>query len=232
LQVADELEFRDATEMTEGMQVKLEPVIQEFTTGDYYSEVFRAKEEFFNRAGVVHEDDAEFEQRMNLFMDWYLFDRDLPGVDLPPIRYFIRQKQASFSPEDRAIFEDLSNSLHSLFMVSRFTFFGKNKNLVIQDLFSRKKFVVINPLKKVAFSTGDIFEGRIFPHEGKWHFTQGFCFHPVEMRSFILGEIKKIRFQEKSRHLKLILQLAQMKLKHQRFSHIDVKHIYVFNSKF
>jgi hypothetical protein len=52
------------------------------------------------------------------------------------------------------------------------------------------------------------------------------------MRSFITGEIKKIRFQEKSRHLKLILQLAQMKLKHQRFSHIDVKHIYGFQSKF
>ncbi len=218
--------------MTEDMQKKLEPVIREFTTGDYYPEVFRAKEEFFDRAGVVHEDDAEFEQRMNLFMDWYLFDRDLPGVDLPPIRYFIRQKQSGFTPEDKAVFEDLSNSIHSLFMVSRFTFFGKHKNLVIQDLFSKKKYVVINPLKKVAFSTGDIFEGRIFPHEGKWHFTQGFCFHPVEMRSFILGEIKKIRFQEKSRHLKLILHLAQMKLKHQRFSHIDVKHIYVFNSKF
>jgi len=206
--------------------------MREFTTGDYYAEVFRAKEEFFERAGVVHEDDAEFEQRMNLFMDWYMFDRDLPGVDLPPIRYYIRKNQATFSPEDEAIFTDLSNSIHSLFMIRRFTLFGKIKNLVIQDLFSRKKYVVINPLKQIAFSKGDLFEGRIFPHEGKWHFTQGFCFHPVEMRSFILGEIKKIRFQERARHLKLILQLAQMKLKHQRFAHIDVKHIYVFNSKF
>ncbi len=231
MRVAEPPEFGNATGMTEEMQKKLEPVIREFTTGDYYPEVFRAKEEFFDRAGVVHEDDAEFEQRMNLFMDWYLFDRDLPGVDLPPIRYFVRQKQANFTPEDRVVFEDLSNSIHSLFMVSGFTWFG-NKNLVIQELFSRKKYVVINPMKKIAFSKGDLFEGRIFPHEGKWHFTQGFCFHPVEMRSFILGEIKKIRFQEKSRHLKLILQLAQMKLKHHRFSHIDVKHIYVFNSKF
>ena len=122
--------------MTEAMQKRLEPVILEFTTGDYYPEVYRAKEEFLERAGVVHEDDVEFEQRMNLFMDWYLFDRDLPGVD------------------------------------------------------------------------------------------------PVEMGSFIMNEIKKIRFQEKSRHLKLILQLAQMKLKHQRYSHIDVKHIYGFDSKF
>jgi len=220
----------DLRSMTEAMQQKLEPVIRPCTTGDYYPEVVRAKEEFLERAGVVHEDDVEFEQRMNLFMDWYLLDRDLPGVDLPPIRYYIRQHQAEFTPEDKQTFEDLSNSIHSLFLLSRFTFFGGN--LVVQDLFSRKKYLVLDPKLKFAFSKGDIFEGRIFPHEGKWHFTQGFCFHPVEMGSFIFGEIKKIRFQEKTRHLKLILQLAQMKLKHQRYSHIDVKHIYGFDSKF
>jgi hypothetical protein len=216
--------------MTETMQNSLEPVILEYTTGEYYPEVYQAKQEFFERAGIVYEDDLEFEQRMNLFMDWYLFDRDLPGVDLPPIRYFIRQHATEFSVEQKQIYEDLSTSLHSIFYLKRFSLFGKN--LVVQDLFSRKSFTVNDARLKQAFSRGDIFEGRIFLHQGKWYFAQGFCFHPVEMRSFILGEIKKIRFQDKSRHLKLILQLAQMKLKHTRFSHIDVQHIYEFNSKF
>jgi hypothetical protein len=216
--------------MIESMQLKLEPVIQKFTTGEYYPEVFKAKQEFFERAGVVYEEDPEYEQRMNLFMDWYLFDRDLPGVDLPPIRYFIRQETASFSPEDQKLYADLSASLHTVFLLKRFTWF--KKNLVVQDLFSRKTYIVKDLKLNNAFSPGDIFEGRIFPSDGKWFFANGFCFHPVEMRSFILGEIKKIRHQEQSRHLKLILQLAQMKLKHQRFSHIDVKHVYAFNSKF
>ena len=216
--------------MTDAMQTKLEPVIQEFTTGEYYPEVFRAKQEFFERAGVVYEEDPEFEQRMNLFMDWYLFDRDLPGVDLPPIRYFIRQNQSQFSGEDKTTYENLSTSIHTLFLLKGFTWFGKN--LIVQDLFSQKKYIVRDPKLKHAFSRGDIFEGRIFPTDGKWSLAQGFCFHPVEMRSFIMGEIKKIRFQDRSRHLKLILQLAQMKLKHQRYAHIDVKHIYGFNSKF
>lgn len=216
--------------MTEIMQTQLEPVIQEYTTGEYYPEVHKAKQEFFERAGIVYEDDSEFEQRMNLFMDWYLFDRDLPGVDLPPIRYYIRQNTQKFNDEEKQGYENLSTSIHSLFLLRRFSFFSKN--LIIQDLFSRKKYIVSDPKLKHAFSRGDIFEGRIFPSDGKWHFSQGFCFHPVEMRSFIMGEIKKIRFQDRSRHLKLILQLAQMKLKHQRFSHIDVKHVYGFDSKF
>ncbi|MBS1959085.1 MAG: hypothetical protein JST80_06430 [Bdellovibrionales bacterium] len=216
--------------MTDPMQIRLEPVIRDFTTGDYYAEVFKAKQEFFERAGTVYEDDAEFEQRMNLFMDWYLFDRDLPGVDLPPIRYYIRQHQTEFNDEDKGLYQDLASSLHSLFVLHRFTWF--KKDLIIVDLFSRKKYTVVDPRLKHAFSKGDVFEGRIFPHGGKWHFAQGFCFHPVEMKSFITSEIKKIRFQDRSRHMKLILQLAQMKLKHHRFAHIDVKHIYEFNSKF
>jgi hypothetical protein len=52
------------------------------------------------------------------------------------------------------------------------------------------------------------------------------------MESFILGEIKRVRFQDKSRQTKLILQLASMKLKHLRFQHIDIKHIYTSQSKF
>lgn len=209
---------------------KLEPVIQEFTTGDYYREVYQAKQEFFERAGIIYEDDPEFEQRMNLFMDWYLFDRDLPGIDLPPIRVFTRKHAQTFSKEDTKIYEDLSASIHTLFLLRRFTVFGNY--IVVQDLFSQKKYTVVDPRLQQAFSKGDLFEGRIFPHQGRWYFAEGFCFHPTEMRSFILNEIKKIRFQERARHLKLILQLAQMKLKHQRFAHIDVKHIYSFDSRF
>jgi hypothetical protein len=216
--------------MTEILLTRLEPVIQQFTTGEYYREVFQAKNEFFERAGVIYEDDPEYEQRMNLFMDWYLFDRDLPGIDLPPIRYYARSHAAELSEEEKKIYTDLSTSIHTLFILKGFTWFGRN--LIIQDLFSRKKYVVLDPHVKQAFSRGDLFEARIFHHQGKWYFSQGFCFHPTEMKSFILGEIKKIRFQDRSRHMKLILQLAQMKLKHARFSHIDVSHIYNLQSKF
>jgi hypothetical protein len=83
-----------------------------------------------------------------------------------------------------------------------------------------------------GFARGDVFEARIIPFKGSYEFSRGFCFHPAEMESFILGEIKKVRFQDKSRQTKLILQLAAMKLKHLRFQHIDIRHIYTLDSKF
>ena len=210
-------------------QKYLEPVIEEFSTGEYYREVYNAKLEYFEKAGVVFEDDPEFDQRMCLFMDWYIFDRDLPGVDLPPIKYYFRQNRDRFSNEELNIYKDFCSTIHSIFRLKRHTLFGAN--LVVEDLFSNKAYTVSDLEKNRAFTRGDIFEGRIVPFKGELEFSKGFCFHPTDMESFILSEIKKVRFQEKARQTKLILQLAAMKLKSERFNHIDIRHIYTFDSR-
>ena len=208
----------------------LEPIIEEFTTGEYYREVYNAKQEFFEKAGIVYEDDVEFEQRMCVFMDWYIFDRDLPGVDLPPIKYYFRRNKDRFSNEELNIYRDFCSTIHSVFRLKRRTW--ARTGLVVQDLFSNKTYTVQAPEIARGFARGDIFEARIIPFKASHEFSRGFCFHPNEMESFILGEIKRVRFQDKSRQTKLILQLASMKLKHLRFSHIDIKHIYTSQSKF
>ncbi len=211
-------------------QKYLEPITEEFTTGDYYREVFNARREFFDKAGLVHEDDAEFEQRMCIFMDWYLFERDLPGVDLPPIKYFFRKNKDRFNNEELNIYRDFCSTIHTVFRLKRMTW--NKKGMVVTDLFSNKSHTVTDSEMNQGFARGDIFEARIVPFKGSFEFSKGFCFHPVDMKDFICGEIKKVRFQDKSRQTKLILQLASMKLKHLRFQHIDIKHIYTLNSKF
>jgi hypothetical protein len=211
-------------------QKYLEPIIEEFTTGDYYREVYNAKQEYFEKAGLVHEDDVEFEQRMSIFMDWYLFDRDLPGVDLPPIKYYFRRNKDRFSNEELNIYRDFCSTIHSIFRLKRFTW--NRKGVVVADLFTGKSHTVMDLEVKSGFARGDLFEARIIPFKGGYEFSRGFCFHPIEMESFIVGEVKKVRFQDRSRHTKLILQLAAMKLNHLRFKHIDIRHIYAFDSKF
>jgi hypothetical protein len=100
-------------------QKYLEPIVEEFTTGEYYREVYNAKQEYFDKAGIVYEDDGEFEQRMCIFMDWYLFDRDLPGVDLPPIKYYFRKNKDRFTNEELNIYRDFCSTQHSLFRLKR-----------------------------------------------------------------------------------------------------------------
>lgn len=211
-------------------QKYLEPVIEEFTTGEYYREVYNAKQEYFEKAGVVYEDDIEFEQRMCIFMDWYIFERDLPGVDLPPIKYYFRKNKERFSNDELNIYRDFCSTIHSLFRLKRLTW--NRKGLIVLDLFSNKAYTVGDSEINKGFARGDLFEARIMPFQGGCEFSRGFCFHPTDMESFIISEIKKVRYQDKSRQTKLILQLASMKLKHLRFNHIDISHIYTFNSKF
>lgn len=210
-------------------QKYLEPIIEEFTTGEYYREVYQSKQEYFEKAGIVYEDDPEFEQRMCIFMDWYLFDRDLPGVDLPPIKFYFRRNKDRLIGEDLNIYKDFCNTVHSIFRLKRLTW--GSRNLVVQDLFSNKTYTVSDAEINRGFTRGDIFEARIIPFKNGFEFSKGFCFHPVETESFIMGEIKKVRFQDKQRQTKLILQLASMKLKHLRFSHIDIRHIYSLDSR-
>jgi len=167
---------------------------------------------------------------MCIFMDWYLFERDLPGVDLPPIKYFYRQHKDGLSNEELTIYGDFCRTIHSIFRMKRTAWFGKG--LVVQDLFSRKTFTVHDNDMNQGFTRGDIFEARLIPFRGSFEFSRGFCFHPVEMATFIEREIQKVKHQNRSRQTKLILQLAAMKLKHLRFEHIDIKHIYTLDSKF
>ena len=208
----------------------LEPIIEEFTTGDYYREVYNAKQEYFDKAGIVYEDDKEFEQRMCIFMDWYIFDRDLPGVDLPPIKYYFRKNKDRFSNEELNIYRDFCSTIHTVFKLKRFSW--SKRNLLVNDLFSNKRHAVTSSEITRGFTRGDIFEARIIPFKGALEFSRGFCFHPGEMDRFIMGEIKRVRFQDKGRQTKLILQLSSMKLKHMRFQHIDIRHIYTSQSKF
>jgi hypothetical protein len=163
-------------------------------------------------------------------MDWYIFDRDLPGVDLPPIKYYFRKNKDRFSSEELNIYRDFCSTVHSVFRLKRFTW--NKKGFVVLDLFSNKSHTVTDSEINRGFTRGDIFEARIIPFKGGYEFSRGFCFHPADMKSFILGEVKKVRFQDKSRQTKLILQLSAMKLKHLRFPHIDIRHIYKFESRF
>jgi hypothetical protein len=209
-------------------QKYLDPVIEMFTTGEYYQEVFKAKQEYFERAGVVYEDDQEFENRMCTFMDWYLFDRELPAIDLPPIKFYFRKNKDLFSSDELNLYKDFCATVHSIFYLRKVS----GGTIFVKDLFSAKNHEVKDTEINLGFVKGDIFEARLIPFKGVYEFSKGFCFHPVEMEKFILGEIKKVRYQDKSRQTKLILQLAAMKLKHQRYQHINIKHIYTFEPKF
>lgn len=214
--------------MLEKYQKAVDLITNEYTAGDYFREVYEAKKNYFENLGVISEEDPDFENQMDVFMGWYLFDRPLEKHDLPPVYLFYRKGQPNFSPDEDAIYKALTLAKHSVFELIR----QKGTSLLLRDLSNGQKFEVQDLQFKAGFSKGDVFEARLVPEEKNFVFANGFCFHPKEAYKFIESQMKKIREDDSAQRTKLLLKLGQMKNKQHRFPHIDAQYIYTLTPKF
>lgn len=214
--------------MTDKYQKCIDLITNEYTAGDYFREVYQAKKDYFERLGVISEDDSDFENQMDVFMGWYLFDRPLEKHDLPPAFLFYRKNASGFSPEDDALFKGLTMVRHSIFELLK----QKESALQLRDLSNGEKLEVRDMQFRAGFSKGDVFEARLVPDGKAYVFVNGFCFHPKEAYKFIEAQMKKIREDDAAQRTKLLLKLGQMRNKQQRFPHIDTQYIYTLTPKF
>lgn len=203
-------------------------LIDEYTAGDFYREVYEAKKEFFENIGGINEDDQDFENQMDLFMGWYLFGRPLNQFDLPPVHLFYRKQANVLPPEQLVLYKNLTATVHSIFELTK----QNDDHFTLKDLSSREKLEVSGHGMRYGFSKGDIFEARLIPYEKTYTFASGFCFHPREAAKFVEEQMKKIRQQDLAQRTKLMLRLNHMRYKHARFPHIDCSYIYTLTPKF
>jgi hypothetical protein len=204
------------------IQPYLDRILEKYSEGRRYDEVRKAKEEFFARAGKVAEGSELFESQMRAFIDWYLFDRPLDGVDLCPVKMFIFEFEKELAPEEVEIFREITKSVHSLYEFLKI----RGDDVYLKDLITGEKYVVEESEINRGFTKGDIFEGRLIRFQNRYVFGGSFVFHPQDVRSFIKKQIKTIRYLDDKQRLKLLHRLSTMKLKTEQYSHIDVKFIY------
>lgn len=200
----------------------LDRILNSYSQGAYYDEVKRAKAEFFERTGKVAEGSERFESQMRAFLDWYLFDRPLDKPQLCPVKYFLEENKEKLDAAEYKIFEDLSQSVHSLFELQKV----KKLDIYLKDLMDGEKYVVEDSEIYEGFSKGDVFETRLIRFGDRLVFGNSFVFHPKDCRSFILKQIKKVRYLDPTHKLGLLQRLSSMRLKTEQYPHIDVKHIY------
>ncbi|MCO5143757.1 MAG: hypothetical protein M9962_11765 [Oligoflexia bacterium] len=214
--------------MFERYQKAIDQIIEEYTTGDYFREIYEAKKDYFAQLGLVPEDDPDFDNQMDIFMGWYLFDRPLVKHEISPVNLYFRKARDQMSEEEIEVYNSLVNSRHSVFELLKI----KNGCVVVRDLSNKEKLEVLDDTKMCGFSKGDVFQARLIPHQKSFLFAKGFCFHPKDASKFIEGQMKKIRADDHQQRIKILLKLGQMRNKIQRFPHIDSQHIYTLTPKF
>jgi hypothetical protein len=205
----------------------IEKILNHFAGENFKDEVRKAKTEFFENAGVLDENNEHFELRMSQFFDWYFFTRDLTGYSQTPLESSHTARELRFSELELAAIETLKAHRHSVFEFIKI----KGEDIYLKDLLKNEKLMVRSSPFIYGFDTDELFEARLVPENGSYLFTRGFCFHPVDAKKFILGEIKKHRKDPDLNPDDMMLRLIKMRYRFEQYKHVKLDMIYSNDSK-
>ncbi len=170
------------------LKEKLDAIIEKISKNQVSDDIYDARKEYQKVAGEIYEDDKSYEARMGLFLEWYIFDRRIPGKDLCPLDALISENGHQSLPDELKSVNDFSNNIHGLFLIKKI----RDSDVVVLNLFDKEKYTVKEGEGKLIFQKNEIFEGRIVSENGNYYFTRNFCFHPKEAIKFIKEEINKV----------------------------------------
>ena len=186
---------------------------------------------FFGRYGEPHEEGKSFESRMNGMLDAYLYDFRPDGGEERTIERFLASQGAVLSPEELAVFRDLTRNVHGLFEVRRI----KPGEIRLREVFSAGDYDVSERRQLVGLSKGDLIEARLLPFEGKLVFSGSFIYHPQAARKQVLAEVKRLKKVAIKEEGPIdvpafMAQLSRMAFKLERYRNVKLESIYDFEA--
>ena len=206
--------------------------------GASVDDIVVAKTDYFAATGgEVHEDDRCYEQRMQAFFNWYLFDRKRPGESLAtPVEKYLREKGAELAADDKNILLGATQSRLSLYEYrgTRGIFSRPARGQVrVRDAFTGEDFDVTERRQMHGLDTGDLFEARLLPIDGTFHFSTSFTYHPREVRRTLAREIKRRKKAGQAIDPRAFCwELEKMALQGERFRNVSIDAIYNFEMPF
>lgn len=198
-------------------------------------DLVKAKEEYFARTGgEVHEEDRCYEQRMQAFFNWFLFDRKQADGATPVERY-LREKGAELPGKDKDVLLGCTQSRLSLYEYrgrnGLFTRPGKGK-VRVRDAITGEDFDVTERRQMHGLEVGDLFEARLVPVDRTFHFSTSFTYHPRDVTREIRKEVKRRKKNGPVDARALCWELERMALQHEHFRNVAITAIYNFETPF
>jgi len=170
------------------LKEKFDLLIQKITQDQDSNDILEARREYQKFSGEIYEDDRSYEARMGLFLEWYVFDRIVPGKEKSLLEIFLSSNGDGGGSEEFKNGGDFSNNINGLFIVKKI----RDDEVVALNLLDDKKYSVKENEGKILFHKNDLFEGRIVRIDESYYFSPNFCFHPKDAEKFIKSEVKKI----------------------------------------
>ena len=199
----------------------LDRLAERYSEREHKLEAMRAREEFFDRAGKVFDDDAElFEGRMASFLEWYVLERPMAGIGLSPVACAIGEGAALPADERRAL-AALASSHHSVFEL----FAVNGEMLDVEDLIGGARFAVRERRKPLGMAAGDLFEARLVWDSDTVVFGRTFLFHPPDAREVVLEWVERAVAAGTARD-EILFHLSRQHIRWHRHGHIGAAKVY------
>ncbi|HMF43049.1 MAG TPA: hypothetical protein VKQ32_20390 [Polyangia bacterium] len=199
----------------------LDRLAERYSEREHKLEAMRAREEYFDRAGKVFDDDAElFEGRMAAFLEWYVLERPLADIGLTPVAYTIEEKDGLPADERRAL-AALATSHHSVFEL----FETAGETLDIEDLIGGGRFAVRERRKPLGMAAGDLFEARLLWDGDTIIFGRTFLFHPPDAREVVLEWVERAVNSGTARE-EILFHLSRQHIRWHRQGHVGAAKVY------
>lgn len=153
----------------------------------YFNEdtFIKAKKYFFKHNGKIFDDEAFYEQRMNFFIDYFLFQTPV-----------IHENNIALTPYHLYLIKINSSDKSFKFVYSVFKIIHSSDCLLkIVDLINIKKYEIY-PKKNQTFiglQKNNIFQGFIYHIQNKYYLSDGIFVHPGKSQKLILKLTKKIQ---------------------------------------
>jgi hypothetical protein len=202
----------------------IDRLTERYSENEHKLEAMRAREEYFDRAGKVFDDDAElFEGRMASFLEWYLIERPLGKEGAggrPPILHALEGGAAS-PPAERRMLAHLASSHRSLFQLSS----AADRVLEVEDVIGGGRFSVLERRNTVGIAPGDLFEARLIWDSDAVIFGRTFLFHPPDAREVILDWVERA-VKDGVARTEILFHLARQYVRWHRLGHVGAAKVY------
>jgi hypothetical protein len=200
----------------------LDRLTERYSENEYRLEAMRARDEYFDRAGRVFDDDAElFEGRMASFLEWYLLERPSAGAGgRLPILHAIETGVAA-PAEERREMAALATTHRSLFQLSA----SAERVLEIEDLIGGAQFSVLERRNTAGVAAGDVFEARLIWDGERVVFGRTFLFHPPDARDVVVEWVDRV-VKEGMPRAEILFHLSRQYVRWHRLGHIGAAKVY------
>ncbi|MEZ4704826.1 MAG: hypothetical protein R3A11_06530 [Bdellovibrionota bacterium] len=194
--------------------------LSEFFGKDIYQqELNDASTEFSSKIGKVFEDEPMYENWSTTFYHWYLFDRAMTGLAIPPIYLYERLFADQLSEVQKKMHDSFMDSRLSLFQIESISKVVVARDLIRDLRLSISGYEVPSFLKRGelailrVFSDGE-FSGKM---EEEWYF-------PENVTQSVIRQVEMTGNKKT-----FVFELIRRKLFAEKFSHVPIEEIFSWN---